>query len=78
MPRMHGKARAFDDCVDDGEHVGKVKIGYNSLRVEIHGKGNEIDVPRPLAVAEDGAFDPVGAGEHTQFGSGNSTACLGT
>lgn len=56
---------ALSDDVNDTLHVAKVKIGMDSLSVEVEGEVDDIDVSCAFAVTEETAFDTVGASEDT-------------
>ena len=54
--------------------VAEVEGGVDALGEEVHGQGHDVDVAGALAVAEQGALDPVGAGQHGQLGGGHRGA----
>jgi hypothetical protein len=47
------------DLVD----VGEVDLGVDALGEQVHAQGDQVDVAGALAVAEQAALDPVGAGQ---------------
>ena len=51
----------------DRGHIREVQLGVNALREHIHRQRHDIDVAGALAVAEEGAFNAVGAGQYAQF-----------
>ena len=53
--------------IRDGGHIGKIQPGIDALRIHIHGEGDDIAVARALAVAEEGAFDAVGARKEAEL-----------
>ena len=56
--------------------VGDVELGVDALAEQVHGQRDEVDVAGALAVAEQGALDPVGAGQHAQLGGGDRAAAV--
>ena len=54
--------------------VAEVERRVDPLREQVHGQGDDVDVAGPLAVAEQGALDPVGTGQHGQLGRGHRGA----
>ena len=66
---VDGQAGALGDCVNDGKDVGKVELGPMSLRVQVHGERDEVDVSGAFAVAENGALDSVCSCQTAQLGS---------
>ena len=48
--------------------VAEVEGRVDALGEEVHGQRHDVDVAGPLAVAEQGALDPVGPGQHGQLG----------
>ena len=71
MPRMDGELVALGDGFDDGVHVAEVEFRVDALAVLVHGQRDDVDVPGSLAVAEETAFNAVGAGHHGKFSSSN-------
>ena len=59
-----------------GVDVGDVELGVDALAEQVHGQGDDVDVAGALAVAEQRALDPVGAGHHAELGGGHR-ACRG-
>ncbi len=76
MSGMYRKTGALDHGIDDGEHIGKIEVRYNALRVEVHSKGDEVDIACPLAITENCAFYAVCASQHAQFSRSYSTSCF--
>jgi hypothetical protein len=62
VTRVDRKTGALGHGVDDREHVAKVEIGLDTLRVEVEGESDEVDVSSSFTVAKDGAFYAVSAG----------------
>ena len=46
------------------------------MHVEVEGDGDDVEVAGAFAVAEQGALDAFGAGEHGQFGGGDAGAAV--
>ena len=44
----------------------KSRPGIHALRVEIQGERDDVDVARALAIAEQRAFDAIGAGHQSR------------
>ena len=62
-----------------GRDVGKIfKIqpGIHPLRIQVEGEGHEIDVARPLAVAEQGAFHPFRPREQPRLRRSHGAAAV--
>ena len=55
-----GAARGFVD-------VGEIQSWINALRIKVKSQRYDVDVAGTLAVAEQGAFDPLRARHHGQF-----------
>ena len=62
--------------VDQLVDVRKIKFGIDALREQVHGQSDDIGIAGSLAVAEQSALDPVGAGQHAQFGRCDSCAAV--
>ena len=60
------------DLVD----VGEVQLRVNALGVHVHGKGHHVHVAGTLAVAEEGGFHALRAGQQTQLRRGNALATV--
>ena len=56
--------------------VADVELGVDALAEQVHGQGDDVDVAGALAVAEQRALDPVGAGQHAQLGRGHRAAAV--
>ena len=65
---------AFLVGLADGGHIGEVQLRVNAVGVHIHGQGDNVYVSSALAVAEEGAFHPVGSGQQRQLRIGNAGA----
>ena len=69
----------FTDCLGRDPDTGKireVKSRFNASSLEVVGDGHKIDIPRPLAMAEQSPFDTVGAGEGGEFRRGDGHALV--
>ena len=60
------------DLVD----VGEVDLRVDALREQVHAQGDQVDVAGALALPEQTALDPVGAGHQGQFGGGDGGAAV--
>jgi hypothetical protein len=60
----------------DGVDVREVEVRMDALRVEVEGERHQVDVAGALAVAEQAALDPVGAGHQAQLGGGDRGAAV--
>src|SRR5690606_5056189 len=60
------------DLVD----VREVQFRVDALRVEIQRDHDDIQISSTFAVAEEGAFDALGAGQHAEFGGGDPGAAV--
>ena len=58
------------DLVD----VAEIDHRIDPLAVEVQAEGDQVDVARPLTVAEQAPLDPVRAGQHRQLGVGDRCA----
>ena len=56
--------------------VGDVDLRVDALAEQVHRQGDQADVAGALAVAEQAALDPVGAGHHRQLGGGDGGAAV--
>jgi hypothetical protein len=54
----------------------KSSPGIDALRVQVEREGDEVDVAGALAVAEQAAFDAVGAGHQAELGGGRAGAAV--
>ena len=76
LPIAHGHAGDLLIELHGAGHIGKVQLGVHAMGVEVHGQGDQVYVAGALAVAEQGAFHPLAAGQHAQFGGGDSGAAV--
>lgn len=60
----------------NGGHIREIKPGIDAMAVHVHRQRNDIDVAGAFAVAEEGAFNPVGARQQPQFGVSHSGAAV--
>ena len=51
-----------------------VELGVDALAEQVHGQVDDVDVAGALAVAEQRALDPVGAGHDAELGGGHRRA----
>ncbi len=56
--------------------VGAIKLGIDALREHVQRHGDDIDIAGALAIAEQRAFDAVGTGHQSQFGSSDTCAAV--
>ncbi len=54
----------------------KSSPGDDALGVHVQGQGDDVDVAGALAVAEQAAFDAVGAGHQAELGGGHAAAAV--
>ncbi len=73
---MHGQLVAVLDGADDFADVGEVDARIDALRVKIEAERHEAHVAGALAVAEEAAFDPVGAGHHAELRRSDTAAAI--
>jgi hypothetical protein len=64
----------FDDLAHAVD-VGEVQLG-STLGVQVQCHGHQVDVTGALAVAEQAAFDAIGAGHQAQLGGGDAGATV--
>ena len=71
---MHGQPVAVLGHAAQGVDVADVELGVDALAEQVHGQVDDVDVAGALAVAEQRALDPVGAGHHAELGGGDAAA----
>ena len=76
VARVDGQAVAVLGHPAQGVDVADVELGVDALAEQVHGQVDDVDVAGALAVAEQRALDPVGAGHHPELGGGHA-ACRG-
>jgi hypothetical protein len=76
VARVDRQLVAFLDQLAHAVDVGEVQARMHALGVEVQGQRHQVDVAGALAVAEQAAFDAVGAGHHGQFGRGDGGAAV--
>jgi hypothetical protein len=76
VARVHRHLVAFLDQLAHLVDVREVQAGCDALGVQVQGQGHQVDVAGALAVAEQAAFDAVGAGHHGQLGGGDGGAAV--
>jgi hypothetical protein len=64
---VHRELVAPLDRAAHGVDVGEVDAGVDAVGEQVHAQGDQADVARALAVAEQAAFDPLGAGQQGQL-----------
>ena len=62
----------LDDSVDDRKHIRKVEIRNHALRIDIHGKGDEVNISRAFPISKYGSLYAVSAREYAQLSRGYS------
>ena len=67
---------AVFDRLDHPVDVGEVEPRIDPLGIEVERDGDEAAVARPLPIAEQAAFDPVGPGHQAQFGGRDPGAAV--
>ena len=72
VARMNRDLVAAFDNFDHPVHLGEAEPGIDALAVEIHRQRHQTDVTGAFAVAEQAAFDAVGAGHHRQLRAGDA------
>ena len=73
---MDGQAVAVLGHAPEPVDVGHVELGVDALGEEVHGQGDDVHIARALAVAEQRALDPIGAGQHPELGGGHRAAAV--
>ena len=76
VARVYGQVVAFADDVDDVVHAREVEAGVDALAVEIHRHNHDVHVAGAFAIAEQRAFNAVGACHDRQFGGGDGAAAV--
>ena len=56
--------------------IGDDETGIDALAEQIEGEGDQIDIAGALAIAKEGALDPVGPRHHRKLGRGNRGAAV--
>ena len=76
MARVHRQLVAVLDAAADLVDVGEVEAGRHALRVQVERDVDEVDVAGALAVAEQAAFDAVGAGHQRELAGRGAGAAV--
>ena len=64
------------DGFADARHVAEIQLRVDALGEQVHGDGDDIAVAGALAVAEERAFDPLGARHQREFGGRHAGAAV--
>ena len=70
---MDWQARGVLRDVPDLLDVGDLELRVDTLREQVQGHRDDVDIPRPLAIAEEGPFDAVGPREQTELSGGHAS-----
>ena len=73
---MDGNSVAVLHRSTDLVDVGEVDFRIDALCMQIQPQCDQVDVARPLAVAEQASLDALRAGQHCQFGARNAGAAV--
>ena len=76
MARVDRQLVAIFDRLDDVVDVAEVETGIDPLGVHVERDGYQVAIAGALAIAEQAAFDPVGAGHDAQFRRGDAGAAV--
>ena len=76
MARMDGELVAVFHRLADLVDVGEIDLGIDALGEHVEAQRHQIDVAGALAVAEQAAFNAVGAGHEAQFGRRDSRSAV--
>ena len=76
MARVNGQLGAVLRHLAHGFDVVQVEGGVHALGEQVQGQGDHVDVAGPFAVAEQGAFHPVGAGHDAELGGRDGGAAI--
>ncbi len=57
-------------------HLRKAQLRIHAPAIEIHSQRDQTDVAGTLAIAEQTAFNAIGAGHHRQFGAGDAGTAI--
>ncbi len=68
VARVHGELVALLDDAARLVELCEVERRVDALRQQVEGEGDQVDVPRPLPVAEQAALDALGAGHQAELG----------
>jgi hypothetical protein len=73
---MHRQLVAFFNHLAHFVDVGEIQARVHALGVQVQCQRDQVDVAGAFAVAEQAAFDAVGAGHHGQFGRSDGGAAV--
>ena len=76
MPRVHRQPVAVLGDAAQVVDVRDVELRIDALREQVHGDVDDVEVARPLAIAEQGAFDAIGTGHQAELGCGDTAAAV--
>ena len=69
MARVDGHPGGVLGDPADGLDVVEIELGVYALGEQVERHGDEVEVPGPLAVAEQRSLDPLGPGKKGELGS---------
>ena len=73
---MHRQAVAVLGDAAQRVDVADVELGVDAVAEQVHRQVDDVDVAGALAVAEQRALDPIGAGHHAELGGGDAAAAI--
>jgi len=76
VPRRDGQPIAVFGDTAQLVDVGDVEFGIHTVHKKVHGEVDHVYVACPLAVSEQRALNPIGAGHHAEFGGSDGTAAV--
>ena len=76
MARMHRQLVAVLDRARGSRRCRRSRARVDALRVQVERHVDEVDVAGALAVAEQAAFDAIGAGHHGELAGGGAGAAV--
>ena len=56
--------------------IGAVDFRIDALREHVQRQSHDVDIARPLAIAEQGAFNTVGTGHQAEFRRGDTRSAI--
>src|SRR3546814_4840792 len=76
MARMHRQLIAVFDDLADRVDVGKIELRSYALRIQIQRQIDDVKIAGALAIAEQRAFDAIGAGHQRKLAGGSAGAAI--